>query len=111
MLPTTGDPEANMPETTLRDLVSRIDQFDQECEDAQHTDTGDAWDLLHHLRKQLLEAIAKANAMREALDALIETDDTRTCPFCSKNEWGIDKHHDGCPLKLAYTALGYEEDT
>ncbi len=100
-----------MPETTLGDLVARIDQFDQQCEDAQYTDTGDVWDLLHHIRKQLLEAMEEAKAMRDALDTLIETDDIRTCRFCAKDEWGIDRHHDGCPLKLAYTALGYEEDT
>jgi len=39
----------------LTSVVFRIDAFEAECDD--HTDTGDAWDVLHRLRTLAQEAL------------------------------------------------------
>lgn len=37
--------------------------------------------------------------------ALVAHDTERTCPFCSKTDWGADQHDAGCPFDLAYRAI------
>lgn len=39
---------------------------------------------------------------------LIDHDNDKTCPFCSKDEWGEEKHVDDCPFAIAY-AIQKEE--
>lgn len=34
-------------------IVARIEAFDRECSEAEHTDTGEAWDLLHWIKNRL----------------------------------------------------------
>lgn len=36
------------------DLIRQIDEFRASCEENEHTDTGEAWDLLLHIRKILV---------------------------------------------------------
>jgi hypothetical protein len=36
---------------------------------------------------------------------LVAHDTERTCPFCSKTDWGAEQHDAGCPFDLAYRAI------
>ena len=42
-----------MTDCTILELIHRIDDFSAECERREHTDTGEAWDLLHEIREEL----------------------------------------------------------
>ena len=37
---------------SIRSIKQAIDEFDEECEKAEYTDIGDAWDLLNWIRDQ-----------------------------------------------------------
>lgn len=37
----------------LKDCVAEIDAFDKECAEKAHTDTGDAWVILHGMRRRM----------------------------------------------------------
>ena len=42
-----------MTESTILELIQRIDDFSADCERREHTDTGEAWDVLHEIREEL----------------------------------------------------------
>ena len=42
-----------MTDSTILELIQRIDDFSADCERREHTDTGEAWDLLHEIREEL----------------------------------------------------------
>ncbi len=42
-----------MTHSTILELIQRIDDFSADCERREHTDTGEAWDLLHEIREEL----------------------------------------------------------
>ncbi len=42
-----------MTHSTILELIQRIDDFSANCERREHTDTGEAWDLLHEIREEL----------------------------------------------------------
>ncbi|MBP2498345.1 hypothetical protein ABID82_005031 [Methylobacterium sp. PvP062] len=44
---------------TCADVIESIDDFAVACGRAQHTDTGEAWDLLNRIRTALFEALPK----------------------------------------------------
>lgn len=44
---------------TCADVIESIDDFAVACERAQHTDTGEVWDLLNRIRTTLFEALTK----------------------------------------------------
>ena len=48
-------------DSTIDELIQLIDDFSAECEQRQHTDTGDAWDLLRTIRGRL-DAIRRDRA-------------------------------------------------
>lgn len=37
----------------MKHLIDMIDAFDEQCAAEEYTDTGDAWDLLRHIRAEL----------------------------------------------------------
>ncbi len=39
---------------------------------------------------------------QEIIEAFLSHDTERTCPFCSKDEWGTNKHDESCPYSRAY---------
>ena len=44
--------------------------------------------------------------LTELAGQLIQEDESKNCPFCHKDEWGIFKHEDGCPFYMAYEISG-----
>lgn len=46
----------------------------------------------------------------ELAHALIEVDETASCPFCNKVDWGEDKHEENCPFHLAWKILGGNDE-
>ena len=42
-----------MTDSTILELIQRIDDFSADCERREHTDTGEAWDVLHEIREEL----------------------------------------------------------
>lgn len=49
--------------TTLKDIVTRIERFDRTCQKLEYTDTGAAWDLLNGIKADL-RAILKPKATK-----------------------------------------------
>jgi hypothetical protein len=49
-------------EHLLADLIASIEEFDTKCNDAQHTDTGEAWDLLNGIKVSLASILARVDA-------------------------------------------------
>ena len=41
-------------------IMIEIDLFDEQCDEAQHTDTGEVWDLLYWIRKQAQQILDEA---------------------------------------------------
>jgi hypothetical protein len=35
-------------------------------------------------------------------EALIDNDTEKSCPFCSKEDYGGEHHDSGCPFEIAY---------
>lgn len=55
----------------IEKIITRIDQFDKECEAKQHTDIGEAWEILFQASKALalaLKAIPTYTQEREMTD-------------------------------------------
>lgn len=48
----------------IKGIVKRIENFDKACNAAQHTDTGEAWDLFDAIKKDL-KALLKTEPMEE----------------------------------------------
>ena len=46
---------------SLQELVDEITAFDNECQEGEHTDVGEAWDLLHRIRTTVVQVLAEAN--------------------------------------------------
>lgn len=50
------EPKYTMPPAIkgkLRELVDEINEFDKECQEKEHTDSVDAWDLLNTIKEKL----------------------------------------------------------
>ena len=49
------------------------------------------------------------NKAMELADSLTSFDTDRTCPFCSKDAYGVHNHGNTCPFTLAYQILRDEQ--
>lgn len=41
----------------------------------------------------------------EVVDAFLKRDEDKACRFCSKDEWGIEKHDSDCPFGKGYAFI------
>lgn len=55
-----------MTDSTILELIQRIDDFSADCERSEHTDTGEAWDLLLEIRETLKAARQRAAGSKPA---------------------------------------------
>ena len=53
------EPQEDIPPLPAAHLLARLQIFETECGEAQFTDTGDAWDLLHATQTFLAELITE----------------------------------------------------
>jgi len=49
--------------------------------------------------------IAAAPELLEALEMLVVTDNDKSCPYCTKTEWGEEKHDEDCVYHRAYKII------
>lgn len=40
--------------------------------------------------------------LTQLIETLLENDYEKECPFCTKEEWGEEKHDEICPFAIAY---------
>lgn len=66
------------------------------------------YDLEHagNILEMLNEKGVTVGALATALTA---RDETKTCPFCSKVEWGEELHEEDCPFAISYKILNDQE--
>lgn len=50
----------------------------------------------------------KVHGLRLA-ERLIDKDETRNCPFCTKKEWGEEHHDKKCPFAIAYKMIEFNK--
>jgi hypothetical protein len=75
----------------LKEIIDRIEEFDRQTSAAEHTDTGDAWDLLRIIKKRAQEAQEAVAALKEAKRLLadlleLKSEEWRYHPDCEKYE-------------------------
>lgn len=72
---------ANFPEEIVS-ILATIEEFNKRCEEEEHTDTNEAWQILHGITNKLAP-FSKAEKYAKEVISLIKKFEKE----CSKNEW------------------------
>lgn len=80
-------PEYTMPPAVkgkLRELISEINEFDKECQEKEHTDSVDAWDLFNIIKEKLGRLACEHEPIPESIQHRIGATYAITCKHCGE---------------------------